>query len=115
LSVLANLNCKTYPPSMNALTKVTAKGTASIPKDVLAEMHWPPGTELRIEKRAGGLLVKSDRWDNPFPRTTIEDFLAHPPLKWHGPPRSVEEISGLDDETLRQIFDERDQDEGSRY
>ncbi len=87
-----------------------------IPKDVRDALKLVPGTRFDVETGPLGLIkLRPLVQPNPFPRTTIEDFLARPPLKWGGPPMSVEEISGLDEDALREIFDERDQDGGSRY
>lgn len=91
---------------MNAQTKVTPDGTASIPRDVLERMHWTPGTELEVKEGAGSVTVrvanKRLRPKNSFPRTTTADL-----RKWKsydGPPKTIEEISSLSEEVLRQIF-----------
>jgi AbrB family looped-hinge helix DNA binding protein len=100
---------------MYAQTRLSAKGQVVIPKDVRDELKLKPGARFAVVKGIGEIRLKLLDRPNCFPPTTVEDFLKRPPLKWEGPSRSVEEISGLDNETLRQIFDERDQDEGSRY
>jgi AbrB family looped-hinge helix DNA binding protein len=97
---------------MNDLTRLSAKGQVVIPKDVRDALGLKPGARFAVTKGVGEIRLKLLDRPNPFPRTTIEDVLSFP--KWEGPPKSVEEISGLDNETLRQIFDERDR-EGSRY
>ncbi len=112
---LANLKSKTYPPLMNAQTKMSAKGQVVIPKDVRDALKLVPGTRFDVETGPLGLIrLRPLGHNNPFPRTTLEDFRKIPPIKWDGPAKTVEEISGLDEEILREIFDERDS-ENSRY
>jgi bifunctional DNA-binding transcriptional regulator/antitoxin component of YhaV-PrlF toxin-antitoxin module len=95
---------------MNAQTKVTPDGTASIPKDVLERMRWTPGTELEVKEGAGSVTVqvahKRLRPKNPFPRTTTADL-----RKWksyEGIPKTIEEISSLSEDALRQVFAEQE-------
>ena len=99
---------------MNAQTKLSAKGQVVIPKDVRERLRWDAGTRLEVVERQGSVSLKAVTMSNPFPRVTLEEFRNRPKLKWDGPSRTVEEISGLDDEILREIFDERD-GENSRY
>lgn len=95
---------------MNSQTKVTPNGTASIPKDVLERMHWMPGTELEVREGSGSVTLRVAngrlRPRNPFPRTTTADL-----RKWkayEGTPKTIEEISSLSENALRQIFAEQE-------
>jgi bifunctional DNA-binding transcriptional regulator/antitoxin component of YhaV-PrlF toxin-antitoxin module len=95
---------------MNAQTKVTPDGTASIPKDVLERMQWVPGTELEVKECAGSVTVriasKRLRPKNPFPQTTTADLRKWKP--YEGTPKTIEEISSLSEDALRQIFAEQE-------
>lgn len=98
---------------MNSHTRLSAKGQVVIPKDVRERMKLVPGARFSVTESAGRLILDPLDQPSPFKRTTIDDIRKWP--AWHGEPKSVEEISGLDDETLRKIFDERARDAGSRY
>ena len=99
---------------MNAQTKLSAKGQVVIPKDVRDRLHWAEGTQLKVVETGGGvMLMPLKSWlhpKNPFPLTTTSDLRAG--QKWEGPPKSIEEISGLSKATLRRIFEAQDSDEG---
>jgi AbrB family looped-hinge helix DNA binding protein len=93
---------------MNAQTRLSAKGQVVIPKDVRDALGLKPGMRLGVKQGIGEIRLKILDAPSPFPRTTIEDIRAFP--KWEGTPKTVEELR-LDDETLRQIFDERDRED----
>ena len=95
---LANLKSKTYPPPMNAQTKLSAKGQVVIPKDVRERLHWDAGMRLEVIENLRSVTLRATDWHNPFPRTTIDDLRAIPP--WLGPPKTVEEISRLSREDM---------------
>lgn len=97
---------------MGEQTRLSAKGQVVIPKDVRDALGLRVGTRFDVTQGAGEIRLKVLDSPKLFPRTTIADILSFP--KWEGSPRPIEEISGLDDETLREIFDERDR-EGSGY
>jgi AbrB family looped-hinge helix DNA binding protein len=95
---------------MNAITKMSAKGQVVIPKDVRDRLRWLGGTPLKIVESGNSVtlsrLESPFRPQKPFPRTTTADILAGP--KWTGKPKTVEEISSLSDEALREIFAEQE-------
>jgi AbrB family looped-hinge helix DNA binding protein len=93
---------------MNAQTRLSAKGQVVIPKDVRDALGLKPGMRFGVKQGIGEIRLKILDGPNPFPRTTIEDIRAIP--KWTGTPKTIEELR-LDDETLRQIFDERDRED----
>jgi bifunctional DNA-binding transcriptional regulator/antitoxin component of YhaV-PrlF toxin-antitoxin module len=110
---------------MNAHTTITPEGNIPIPADVVERLGLTPGMDIVIDEAAatiklkpgmrlgvkqgiGEIRLKILDAPSPFPRTTTEDILAFP--KWEGTPKTVEELR-LDDETLRQIFDERDRED----
>jgi AbrB family looped-hinge helix DNA binding protein len=99
---------------MNAITKMSAKGQVVIPKDVRDRLHWLEGTQLKVVESGNAVtLSPAKSWlkpRNPLPKTTTGDILAGP--KWSGRPFTVEEISSLSDEDLRQIFDEQERNAG---
>jgi AbrB family looped-hinge helix DNA binding protein len=96
---------------MNAQTRVSAKGQVVIPKEVRDRLHWEPGTRLEVVEGHDGVSLKAVRFKNPFPPTTIKQLRAIPP--WPGEAKSVEEISRLSDEALREIFAQQDRDAGN--
>ena len=93
---------------MNAQTRLSAKGQVVIPKDVRDALGLKPGMRLGVKQGIGEIRLKILDAPNPFPRTTIEDIRAIP--RWTGTPKTIEELR-LDDEALRQIFDERDRED----
>jgi len=95
---------------MNALTTLSAKGQVVIPRDVRDRLRLTPGTRLEVREEAGEIRLKPLVRRNPFPPTTLDDILSLP--KWPGPPKTVEEISRLSDEALREIFAEKERNAG---
>lgn len=78
---------------MTAQTKMTPDGTASMAKD---------GVEMATLRVAQKRLLPK----NPFPRTTTADLQKWP--RYNGTPKTIEEISSLSDEALREIFAEQE-------
>jgi AbrB family looped-hinge helix DNA binding protein len=105
---LDNLKSKTHRRPMNAQTRLSAKGQVVIPKDVRDALGLKPGMRLGVTQGIGEIRLKILDGPSPFPRTTIEDIRAIP--RWTGTPKTIEELR-LDDETLQQIFDERDRED----
>jgi AbrB family looped-hinge helix DNA binding protein len=91
---------------MNAQTKLSAKGQVVIPKDVRDRLNLKPGTRFEVSERMGIIQLTPAIRANPFPPTTIEDLRKWP--KYNGTPKTVEEISSLSDEALREIFAEQE-------
>ena len=75
---------------MNAETKMSAKGQIVIPKHLRDQLDWAAGTQLEIEERADGVLLRAKR--DPRRRISIEEFERLRP-KYDGPPVSVEEMN----------------------
>ena len=78
---------------MTAQTKVMPDGTANIARDG-AEMGTLRVAQIRL------------RPENPFPQTTTADLQKWP--KYSGTPKTIEEISSLSDEALKEIFAEQE-------
>jgi AbrB family looped-hinge helix DNA binding protein len=106
--LLDNLKSKTHSVVMNTQTRLSAKGQVVIPKDVRDALGLKPGMRLDVSTQGSSVTLKPVEWHNPFPRTTIEDIRAIP--RWTGARQTVEQISGLSDEDVLFILDEREND-----
>ena len=91
---------------MNTQTRLSAKGQVVIPKDVRDALGLASGMRLDVSTHGRSITLTPIEWHNPFPRTTIEDIRAIP--RWTGTPQTVEQISGLSDDDILFILDERD-------
>lgn len=49
------------------MTKVTAKGQVTIPKEIREKLGIHPGDDVEFEERDGTVILKKDT-DNPFER-----------------------------------------------
>lgn len=75
-------------------TKVSSKGQVIIPKSIRQARGWDTGTELFVEERPEGVLLRTK---SPFKRTTIDDVIGVAGYK--GPPKSIEDMErGIADE-----------------
>lgn len=88
---------------MNARTKVSANGDVAIPKDVRDRLHWAPGTALELVETADGIRLRASKAERPFPRKTLADLDALPPIA--AEPQPIEAISRLSDEDIRRLID----------
>jgi len=76
---------------MNAQTKMSAKGQIVIPKQLRERLEWSTGTELEIEERADGVLLRTP--PRRRERITIEEFGKRVPPH-SGPPLSLDDMDG---------------------
>ncbi|UYN94641.1 MAG: AbrB/MazE/SpoVT family DNA-binding domain-containing protein [Enhydrobacter sp.] len=77
-------------------TKLSTKGQVILPKAIRDECHWKPGTELSVERRADGVLLRPVAKKK---RHTIADWAGV--LKYKGPPHSIEEMNAAIVEEVR--------------
>jgi bifunctional DNA-binding transcriptional regulator/antitoxin component of YhaV-PrlF toxin-antitoxin module len=96
---------------MNAHTTITPEGNIPIPADVVERLGLTPGMDIVIDEAGATIRLKptASVFAPDRPRVTTEQLLARP-RAYTGPPKSVEEISGLSDETLRAIFAQQERD-----
>ncbi len=74
-------------------TRVSSKGQVIIPKSVRQARGWETGTELIVEERPEGVLLRTK---SPFKPTTIDDVIGC--AGYTGPRKSLEEMQqGIDD------------------
>lgn len=86
---------------MNALTEITPNGDISIPQDLRDRLAWTPGTTLELVETKNGVSLRRRSDVRVFPRTTLDDLKAFPPVS---PARRIEEISRLSDEAIRRLL-----------
>ena len=78
-------------------TKLSTKGQVILPKAIRDKHRWKPGTELDIEDRPEGVLLKAG---NRKKTGSILDLAGM--LKYDGPSRTIEEMdAGIIEEVKR--------------
>jgi len=77
-------------------TTLSSKGQIILPKRVRQAHNWTPGTEFLVEDVENGVLLRPMK---PFPRTELESAFAS--LKFHGSPRTLEEMEAAIDAEAR--------------
>lgn len=78
-------------------TTVSTKGQVILPKAVRDHRGWKPGTKLRIEDTADGVILRPEPL---FPPTTNDEVYGC--LKWDGPPKTLEEMDAAIDEMVEE-------------
>jgi AbrB family looped-hinge helix DNA binding protein len=68
-------------------TKVSSKGQVIIPKAVRQSRGWSEGTELIVEERPDGVLLRSK---SPFKQTSIDEVIGCAGYK--GPPKTLADM-----------------------
>jgi antitoxin component of MazEF toxin-antitoxin module len=88
---------------MNAVTRITPDGGVVVSADAIAAAHLAPGTELEVEVRPDGVLLRPRQASG---RLTHDEVIARlrAMRPYAGPPKSVEEISSVPEEWLREQF-----------
>jgi AbrB family looped-hinge helix DNA binding protein len=84
-----------------AKTRLSSKGQVIIPKAVRDRQGWRPGTELDIEDRGDGVVLRPAR---PFPATTIEEVYGC--LEYRGRPITIEEMDEAVAREARRMWEE---------
>jgi AbrB family looped-hinge helix DNA binding protein len=77
-------------------TTVSTKGQVVLPKEIRERRHWRPGTELVVEERPEGVLLRSTEKKKGL---TVADFAGI--VKYKGPAKSVEEMNAAIEEEFR--------------
>lgn len=73
-------------------TRLSSKGQVIIPKAVRDARGWKEGTELVVEEREDGVLLRPAM---PSKRYTVDDVYGV--LKYEGPAKTIEEMNkGID-------------------
>jgi len=78
-------------------TRLSSKGQVIIPKSIRDAHRWSIGQEFIIEDTSDGIVLKPKP---PFPRTTINDVAGC--LKYHGAPKSIEEMHDAIKKTVQE-------------
>ena len=82
-------------------TVVSTKGQVILPKSIRDPRRWEPGTRLRVENTAEGVLLRPEP---VFPTTTLESVVGM--LAYNGPIISIEEMdAAIEAEARRRARD----------
>jgi AbrB family looped-hinge helix DNA binding protein len=68
-------------------TKLSTKGQLIIPQEIRRRLGWHAGTEVEVEEREGGVLL---RLPVEVPRTELGDLVGC--ARYEGPRRTLEEM-----------------------
>lgn len=90
-----------------AKTRLSSKGQVIIPKVVREAHGWGPGVELEVEDRGDAVVLRPA---HPFPATTFEEVRGC--LKYHGPPRTIEEMDEAVAREARRMWAEFERQQG---
>ena len=77
-------------------TIVSTKGQVVLPKAIRDRRRWAAGTQLAIEDRPDGVLLKPVKEQK---RHTLDDLAGI--VKYKGPPRSVDEMNAAIESEFR--------------
>ena len=69
-------------------TVVSAKGLMVLPKVILDQLHWGPGTRLSIESAQGGILLKATP---VFAASNIDALFGS--MRHAGPALSIDDMN----------------------
>lgn len=90
---LANYPSKTYLTTMNAKTRLSAKGQVVIPKDVRDHLNLRPGQELDVIETAGGVLLRPAKRSTGRSVEEVGARLREIVGEWKGAPIPVDKLS----------------------
>lgn len=68
-------------------TKLSTKGQLIIPQEIRTRLGWRAGTELEVEEREGGVIL---RLPIELPTTSLAELIGC--SGYQGPRRSIEEM-----------------------
>ena len=81
-------------------TKVSSKGQVVIPKAVRDRHGWDAGTELTVEDRPDGVLIRAKRAKSGLKPTTLGEVVGM--VKYEGPPKTLADMEKGIDAALRE-------------
>ena len=81
-------------------TKVSSKGQVVIPKAVRDRHGWDAGTELTVEDRPDGVLIRAKQAKSGLKPTTLDEVVGM--IKYRGPPKSLEDMERGIETALRE-------------